>query len=85
MGPKRQEILDAVSNGLNATLDTLFSAPVLPDPPVNHFYLEDPNVPVGSVWVDAPHVEGADVGQYRWPSLRGWYMQHLIDSPMTIT
>ena len=83
-GPKRDEINQAVSQGLNATLNQLFAAPTLPAPPVNHFYTDDPNVPVGATWIDSPHVDGADVGQYRWPSLRGWYMQNLIDSDFNI-
>ena len=81
-GPKRQEILDATD--LGTTLDQLFSQPTLPAPPVNTWFTEDPNVPIGATWVDSPHIDGVDVGQYRWNSLRGWYFNHLIDSPTTI-
>ena len=83
-GPKREEIEEAESTGLNATLDRLFVAPVLPSAPVNHYFTEDPNVPIGETWIDAPHLENTNVGAYRWNSLRGWYIQHLVDSPCTI-
>ena len=85
LGPKRQEIWDAANSGLAATLDQLFEQPTLPSPPLNHFATDDPNVPVGSTWVNSPHVAGVDVGQYRWPSLRGWYFQTLFDAPCNIT
>ena len=83
-GPKRDEILQAMSQGMNATIDQLLADPVLPAPPVNHFYEDDPNVPVGATWIDSPHLENGDVGQYRWPSLRGWYFQNLIDHDFNI-
>ena len=83
-GPSRDEIAQATSEGLAATLDRLFATPTLPSPPLNHWADYDPNVPIGATWVEAPHVEGQDVGKYRWSSLRGWYIQHLIDSPCTI-
>lgn len=83
-GPKRQEIIDAVTDGLTATLDTLLAPPTLPPPPINHFYTQDPNVGIGQTWVNSPHLMDGDVGDYRWPSLRGWYLQNLIDSPCNI-
>lgn len=83
-GPKRDEIGLAVSQGMDDTIAQLLAPPTLPAPPVNHFYTDDPNVPVGAVWVNAPHVDGADVGQYRWPSLRGWYFQNLIHHDFNI-
>lgn len=84
MGPKRQEIIDATADGLDLTLDKLFAPPVPPAPPVNHYFTNDPNVPVGATWVNSPHLENVSVGDYRYPSVRGWYMQHLIDASGTI-
>ncbi|MEM6769351.1 MAG: DUF1800 family protein [Bacteroidota bacterium] len=83
-GPKRDELNGAVAAGLADTLNQLLAAPTIPAPPVNHFYTDDPNVPVGATWVDSPHVEGADVGQYRSPSVRGWYIHNLIDHDFNI-
>lgn len=83
-GPKRDEINAAVAAGLESTLDQLLAPPTLPAPPVNHFFEDDPNVPVGATWVEAPHVDGVDVGPYRWGSLRGWYFQNLMDHDFNI-
>ena len=83
-GPKKAEIAQAAGLGLSGTIDRLFGPRTLPEPPVNFFYTEDPNVPVGATWINSPHVEGADVGRYRWPSLRGWYFQSLINSEFNI-
>lgn len=83
-GPKKDEIVSAIGLGLTGTLNQLLAAPTLPSPPVNHFYTQDPNVPIGSTWIDFPHVEGADVSQYRSPSIRGWYWQNLIHHDFNI-
>ncbi|OAV44475.1 hypothetical protein A3850_008215 [Lewinella sp. 4G2] len=84
MGPKPVEINDAVADGLDATLDKLFATPVVPAPPVNHFFPDDPYVAVGQTWVNSPRNPNVDVGPYRSNSLRGWYWNHLIDAPGTI-
>ncbi|MEL7159811.1 MAG: DUF1800 family protein [Bacteroidota bacterium] len=83
-GPKKAEIAQAISAGMAATLDLLLAPAVAPAPPVNFWYTEDPNVPIGAPWVEHPHVDEADVGQYRWPSLRGWYFQSMMHSPTNI-
>ena len=83
-GPTLAEIDTAVSRGLQATLDTLFSPASPPPPPVNHVFTEDRNVPIGQTWVNSPFLEDVDVAGYRWHSLRGWYINHLIDSPTRV-
>lgn len=83
-GPKKTEIVSAIDLGLAGTLNQLLASPTLPSPPVNHFYTQDPNVPIGSPWINSPHVDGADVGQYRRPSLRGWYWQNLLHHDFNI-
>ncbi len=85
LGPKREEFIAAVEDGLDATLDKLFAPTALPDPPVNHFFTDDPNVPVGATWVNSPHLENASVGDYRFPSVRAWYFNYLIDAPFSIS
>ena len=44
-GPNFQQINQATDAGMEATLDLLFADNGLPDPPVNYFSEEDPNVP----------------------------------------
>ncbi|RMG17531.1 MAG: DUF1800 domain-containing protein [Bacteroidetes bacterium] len=71
-GPKLTEVQKAQQMGLNATLDLLLADPPLPAPPINYYYQEDPNVPVGSTWVDAEYRQGFD--GYRNRSLRAWWV-----------
>lgn len=77
-GPKRAEIYAAVSDGLSTTLDKLLAPPTLPDPPVNHYATFHPEVPVGESWVNKKKLPNNKDGEYRYPSLRGWYWQHLL-------
>ena len=42
-------------------------------------------MPIGATWVESPHLENEDVGTYRYPSVRAWYMNGLIDGGGSIT
>lgn len=76
-GPNLQQINTAFEEGLELTLDQLLADPGLPAPPVNLVMEEDPNVPIGSTWVEAPYTWGGnDVVQYRVRSLRSWFMEN---------
>jgi len=83
-GPKKEEIVSARDGGLNATLNQLLAAPSLPSPPVNHYFPNDPKVPVGATWVEKSHDPVVNVGEYRNQSLRGWYWQNLIHHDFNI-
>ncbi len=73
-GPTRSLIKQAWDDGLNKTLDNLLAVKPLPAPPLNYDYSEDPNVPVGSTWIDAPYITGNNTPQRssRNRSLRAW-------------
>jgi hypothetical protein len=76
-GPNLQQIYTAFDEGLDATLDQLLADPGVPAPPINLVNEEDPNVPIGSSWVEAPYVAGInDIVQYRVRSLRSWFMEN---------
>ncbi len=84
-GATPAEIGQAVATGLEGTLDTLFADIPPPPPPVNHFYTQDPNVPVGSSWVDAPYLAGdPQIPAYRLQSLGGWTIGLLLSTGMHI-
>lgn len=83
-GPKKEEIANARDAGLAATLDQLLAAPTLPTPPLNHFFENDPKVPVGATWIEKSHDPNVSVGDYRYPSIRGWYWQNLIHHDFNI-
>ena len=67
------------------TVNQLLAPTTLPQPPVKHKAEPyDPNVPTGQPWVEKRKMEANVDGQYRWPSLRGWHMQGLINAPFHI-
>ncbi|WP_373548859.1 DUF1800 family protein [Haliscomenobacter sp.] len=88
-GPKYAQIKDAASKGLNATLIELFKDNPLPNPPLNYDYTTDPNVPVGSSWIDAPYVRDTSNGGllhqgYRNTSLRTWTYETILNEATSI-
>ncbi|MBK6621318.1 MAG: DUF1800 domain-containing protein [Saprospirales bacterium] len=71
-GPSYQQIKSAVDNGMYFTLGSLFEELPLPAPPVNGYYTEDPNVPVGETWVEAVYTNVTEETSYRFRSLTAW-------------
>ncbi len=76
--PTHAQIKAAVEKGLDATLEELFQDLPMPEPPLNPYFEEDPNVPIGETWVDAPYreeipgQEEINLHEYRHYSLRAW-------------
>jgi uncharacterized protein (DUF1800 family) len=88
-GAKYTQIKAAASKGLSATLDELFKELPLPAPPLNYEYTTDPNVPVGSTWIDAPYVRDTATGAllhqgYRNTSLRSWTFENIFNEGVSI-
>lgn len=83
-GPNFQQINQAADAGLEATLDLLFADTGLPDPPVNYFFEDDPNVPVGETWVDAVYINGVNLTGYRNQSLYVWFTDQVIKEQVSI-
>ncbi len=84
-GPSYQQINNAMDAGLDATIDQLFADQPLPNPPLNHYYTDDPNVPIGQTWVEAPYVQGdQQIQTYRNQSLRGWTIGVLLQEGVSI-
>jgi uncharacterized protein (DUF1800 family) len=81
IGPTAREIDQAVDRGLSATLDLLLAERGVPNPPVNHFFADDPLVPIGETWIEARYQEDVDVGNYRRGSLRAWFHRLLHEGP----
>ena len=65
----------SVQDGMNATVSQLLADKPAPEPPVNYFYNQDPNVPIGETWVDAPYSVTNNYVPYRVRSLLGWTAQ----------
>ncbi len=85
-GPNPIQIEDATQKGLTGTLEQLFVELPLPEPPLNSYYQNDPYVPVGETWINAPYVRTGDINtqQYRNFSLRAWTLGLIFDEGVSI-
>lgn len=70
--------------GMEAVLDELFAEKPLPAPPLNFDFTEDPNVPVGETWVEAPYSDTVDLQPYRTQSMRAWTMLNMLEEGISI-
>lgn len=69
IAPNPDQIAQAVEDGLDATIQKLFSPSPDPGVPLNYNEPNDPNVPIGSTWVDAAVTMNLN---YPQRSLRAW-------------
>ncbi len=83
-GPTFEEINEAFDLGLQGTLNRLFQPKLQPEPPINHSNNNDPNVPIGATWIEAPYLPDVNLRNYRLQSLYGWTMGILLNSGMSI-
>lgn len=81
-GPKKEEIEEVVRDGLEATLDKLLADTPEPEPPINYYFENDEEVPVGSTWVDANYKNG--VNGYRRRSFRAWWVGLMINQGISL-
>lgn len=82
--PTYEQIKTAEGQGMNSTIEQLFAPVPAPAPPLNHFYQDDPLVPVGQTWVDAPYYDDVNARGYRRQSLRAWTMELLFNEGVSI-
>lgn len=83
-GPTLDLIRSATQMGMEAVLDELFAEKPLPAPPLNFDFTEDPNVPVGETWVEAPYSDTVDLQPYRTQSMRAWTMLNMLEEGISI-
>lgn len=83
-GPTKALIDAAVQNGLEATFAQLFTEQPMPDPPVNPSFNNDPNVPVGQTWINAPYSATVNLLAYRSQSLRSWTFGLMVNEGLSI-
>lgn len=85
-GATNQDILDAVSNGMNATVASLLQIPALSDPLAYH--PDETIVAQGQTWVNAVYpsnpTDAQSVETARLVSLAGWSMSRLNLEQITI-
>ena len=84
-GPNWQQIQSVVSDGLEVTINKLLepTTPLAPEPPINYYYENDPDVPVGETWVDAPLSDFIH-NVSRIKSLEGWTVRQVLDEGISI-
>lgn len=80
-GPTIQQIDQAASEGLDATLDRLLADQPAPPLPINYDNTGDPNVPVGASWVNAPIVPMLNYAQR---SLRAWQVGLFLNEGVSL-
>ena len=83
-GPTKDELKQSVQYGLAWTMGKLFENRPLPTPPINYYYDKDPNVPIGSTWINAPYQADINVKYPRIQSLYAWSVGVMITSGMHI-
>ena len=83
-GPTDAQIKTAADQGLSAALGQLFAGLPLPAPPLNHVNDNDPFVPIGETWINAPYSATVNLRAYRNQSLRSWTMQQLFAEGVSI-
>lgn len=83
-GPTIELIKEATANGLDATVDQLFADIDLPAPPINYDEDQDPHVPIGQTWINAPYNDNKNVKPSRWRSLRGWIIMNIMEEGVSI-
>ena len=81
-GPKAEEIEEALANGLSQTLDRLLTDEAPPSPPLNYYFENDPEVPIGSTWINANYMQGVNGARRR--SLRAWWIGLMLHQPVSL-
>jgi len=85
-GATNQEILDAVANGMNATVSSLLQIPAIGDPLAYH--PDETIVASGQTWVNAVYptnpVSAQTVDVARQLSFAGWIMERINSESLTI-
>lgn len=85
-GPTNQQILDAVTNGMNTTVSTLLQIPAITEP--LSYHVDETIIPFGSTWINAVYpsdpVQAQTVEVARIRSLGGWLMSRLNNEGVSI-
>ena len=84
LSPTYEQIKQAEADGLSATIAKIFTTPPATEPPINHYYENDPNCTVGESWIDRPYTFDDDIRQYRYESLIAWTGFQLLGDNISI-
>ena len=81
IAPNAQQIAEAVTDGLELTLEKLFSPAPDPGFPLNYNEPDDPNVPIGSTWINAAITPNLN---YPQRSIRAWQMSLFLNEGVSL-
>jgi len=81
-GPNLDQIQTVVNDGLDSTVQQLFTLDPMPEPPINYYFEEDPTVPVGETWTTVPRNTAYSVPRKK--SLFGWTVKQILDEGISI-
>ncbi|MGB4847046.1 MAG: DUF1800 domain-containing protein [Saprospiraceae bacterium] len=79
--PNASQIAQAVTDGLDLTIQKLFAIPPDPGLPLNFNEPNDPNVPIGSSWVNAAITPNLNYPQL---SVRAWQLSLFLNEGVSI-
>ena len=82
--PKKSNLDQALLDGMDATVDKILTPKTNVEPPLNYAFENDPNVPIGETWVDAPFSQTVGLNQYRGASLAGWIIGQMVEDSISI-
>jgi len=85
-GPTKARILQAVDDGMEATISALLSPPPVVAPPIYYDFDQDPEADIGFTWVDK-ELDGDITGIYfaRSKTLWAWWFMQMNRNDQTIT
>lgn len=85
-GARYKDISDFTNKGLDAAVDAILDIKPLDsnDLPLNYDFENDPDVPIGSTWVDKPHNVVNNSNNYRLRSMFAWNMSRLLSGEISI-
>ena len=85
-GPRKARILQAVDEGMEATIAALLSDAPTVDPPIYYDFEDDPEAGIGETWVDK-NLDGDVTGIYfaRSKTLWAWWFMQMNRNDQTIT
>jgi len=84
-GPKHEQIKTFIEMGLEKSIDFLFAPSQDPGLPINFYFQNDPEVPIGETWIGkkvTPNVQG--LIQARNSSLSAWIINQMMYNPPNI-
>lgn len=85
LGPTFEQISDSVSIGIEDTINTLFTIKDITDLPINYYFENDPEVPVGETWIGKKVTQGVQgLIPARNSSLSAWIINRFLDKEVSI-